>query len=538
MKVIWKTTVLFSLVLILAVATLLGQESDLRQEEIEDYYKKWLREDVVYIIDPSELSVFNSLTTPEEKDQFIEQFWRRRDPNPLTLENEFKEEHYRRIAYANEKFHSGVPGWKTDRGWVYIKFGPPTGTEKHPEGGFYARKHHEGGGFTATYPFEVWFYNYLPGVGEGVEIEFVDPSKSNEYRIAMNPDEKDALFNVPGAGLTLDEMYGSTTRLDRRRFQNMANDVGYFRYRRVQDMPFQRLQRLYDLQQAPPIQFDDLEKLVNVNISYQQLPLEIRVDHLQISKEIALIPVTIFVQNKELTFQPVSDDISRATLEIYGRVDSVQGQTEYIFEDTVKKEVKEEARKGEMESATLYQKRFPLKAGRYKLSLVIKEVATGKLRTLDRLILVKSHDESALYCSSALLSPRVEEIPPGGSPADPFALTHYVVRPVEDNEFKVADAFVQSYFEVYNLGVDQTTLEASATVEISLHKSSGSGRPKVIFPYTAIQDEYKFAVDRLLVFKTIPFAGLSPGNYTVWFRIFDQVNQQSVEQKVDFKIVG
>jgi len=90
------------------------------QEEARDYYRKWLDEDVVYIITDEEREIFENLATEEEREQFIEQFWFRRDPDPTTSENEYKEEHYRRIAYANEHFRSGFPGWMTDRGRIYI----------------------------------------------------------------------------------------------------------------------------------------------------------------------------------------------------------------------------------------------------------------------------------------------------------------------------------------------------------------------------------------------------------------------------------
>src|SRR5207253_1418259 len=185
------------------------------RKELETPYKKWLSEDVGYIITDEERKAFSRLATDEERQNFIEQFWLRRDPTPDTEENEFKEEHYRRIAYANEHYASGIPGWKTDRGRIYIMYGPPDENESHPSGGQYDRPSYEGGGSTTTYPFETWFYRYLPGVGSGVEIEFVDPTGSGEYRIARNPSEKDAMLNVPGAGLTLAEEMGLADKATR-----------------------------------------------------------------------------------------------------------------------------------------------------------------------------------------------------------------------------------------------------------------------------------------------------------------------------------
>src|SRR5437763_12214791 len=169
------------------------------------YYKKWLQEDVTYIISEEEKKVFKDLQTDEEKENFIEQFWVRRDPDPRTSENEFKEEHYRRVAYANERFASGIPGWKTDRGRIYITFGPPDEIDSHPSGGTYERPPEQGGGETSTFPFEDWRYRYIEGIGNDVTVEFVDPTMTGEYHMTMDYTEKDALMYVPGAGLTLSE---------------------------------------------------------------------------------------------------------------------------------------------------------------------------------------------------------------------------------------------------------------------------------------------------------------------------------------------
>src|SRR5436190_5957391 len=185
------------------------------QKELDRPYDKWLKEDVVYIITDEEKTTWKRLATAEERDQFIEQFWLRRDPSPDTPENEYKEEHYRRIAYANEHYASGIPGWKTDRGRIYISFGPPDENESHPSGGSYERPIEEGGGSTSTYPFEKWRYRYLEGIGSDINIEFVDTTMTGEYRMTMDPSEKDALLMVPNAGLTLMEQMGMASKTDR-----------------------------------------------------------------------------------------------------------------------------------------------------------------------------------------------------------------------------------------------------------------------------------------------------------------------------------
>ena len=112
--------------------------------------KDWLEQDVIYIITPGEREAFLKLGTNEERDQFMDTFWRNRNPDPDSPENSFKEEHYRRIAYANEHFASGVQGWRTDRGHIYILWGPPDELESHPTGGTYDRPIWQGGGSTTT----------------------------------------------------------------------------------------------------------------------------------------------------------------------------------------------------------------------------------------------------------------------------------------------------------------------------------------------------------------------------------------------------
>jgi GWxTD domain-containing protein len=160
-------------------------------------YRKWLNEDVAYIITDEERGAFKRLETELQREEFIEHFWLVRDPTPGTAENEFKEEHYRRIAYANERFApaaaAGLPGWKTDRGRIYISFGPPDEIDSHPAGGNYQRPAAEGGGTTSTFPFEQWRYRFIENVGQNVVIEFVDPTMTGEYRMTADPSEKDAL---------------------------------------------------------------------------------------------------------------------------------------------------------------------------------------------------------------------------------------------------------------------------------------------------------------------------------------------------------
>src|SRR5579863_8479150 len=244
-----------------------------RKQQMKDYrkeitgpYKKWLDEDVVWIITDEEKQAFRQLSNDEERDNFIEQFWQRRDPTPDTEENEYKEEHYQRIAYANEHFAAGIPGWKSDRGRIYIMYGKADEVESHPSGGSYERPMSEGGGETSTFPFEDWRYRYLEGIGQEIIIEFVDTCMCGEYHMTMDRSKKDALLYTPNAGLTMYEQMGMSSKTAR--FQgNGIERLGLGpQSSELSTKEFDRLDQWAKLQAAPPVKFKDLEEVVNQKI--------------------------------------------------------------------------------------------------------------------------------------------------------------------------------------------------------------------------------------------------------------------------------
>src|SRR5678816_1171240 len=268
------------------------KEEKLRKE-LEGPYRKWLNEDVAYIITDEERTAFKRLQTDEEREQFIEQFWLRRDPTPDSIENEFKEEHYRRMAYANEHFAAGIPGWKADRGRIYIMYGPADEIESHPSGGTYERPPEEGGGTTSTFPFEKWRYRYIEDIGTDIIIEFVDPTMSGEYRMTMDPSEKDALLYVPGAGLTMMEQMGMANKEDRFN-RTDGTHLGVPVEQMGQKMnQFNRLEQFSKLQRPPAVKFKDLEAAVNSRISFNVLPMKVRTDFFPLTEASVLSFVTL-----------------------------------------------------------------------------------------------------------------------------------------------------------------------------------------------------------------------------------------------------
>src|ERR1700720_3350286 len=252
------------------------QQKKALKTELTKQYKKWLDQDVVWIISDEERAAFKQLSNDEERDTFIEAFWQRRDPTPATEENGYKEEHYQRIAYANEHFAAGVPGWKTDRGRMYIVFGKPDEIESHPSGGSYERPMEEGGGETSTFPFEDWRYRYIEGIGQEVIIEFVDTCMCGDYHMTMDRSEKDALLMTPNAGLTMWEQMGMANKAQRFSGNGMERLGLGPESSMLQTKEFDRLEQFAKLSQAPKVKFTDLEELVNSKVILNPMPFDVK----------------------------------------------------------------------------------------------------------------------------------------------------------------------------------------------------------------------------------------------------------------------
>src|SRR5437867_6054381 len=304
------------------------------RKELETPYRKWLNEDVTYIITDEERQAFKRMGTDDEREQFIEGLWLRREPTPDTAENEFKEEHYRRIAYANERYASRIPGWKTDRGRIYITFGPPDENESHPSGGSYERPAEEGGGTTSTFPFEQWRYRWIEGIGTDIIIEFVDPTMTGEYRMTMDPSEKDALLMVPNAGLTLMEQMGMASKTDRFNRTDGTRLGQAFGGTPAKMNEFERLEQFAKLQKPPVIKFKDLEAQVNSVIKFNILPIQVHADFFPITESSVLTNITLQLENKDLQFQ-AKEGVQKAVVNVYGRITTMARRVINVFEEPV-----------------------------------------------------------------------------------------------------------------------------------------------------------------------------------------------------------
>jgi GWxTD domain-containing protein len=485
--------------------------------ELKQAYKRWLDNDVSYIITKDEKRAFLSLQTDEERENFIENFWRRRDPDPDTEENEYREEYYERIAYANEKFTSGIPGWKTDRGRIYIAWGKPDSVESHPAGGSYERPYNEGGGNTSTYPFEVWFYRHLDGVGDGIEIEFVDPTGSGEYRIARNANEKDALLMVPGAGLTLAEQLGTETRADR--ITGINNNDS--RYMRQQDSPFERMQRISDLQRPPQVKFSDLQSSLTDSpvIDKNPLDFELRVDFFRQSEDRVIATFTVQANNKELKFNDDGSGIATAKMNIFGRITAVSGKRSGIFEDSVTANATSQELSEMKERKSVYQKAIALSPGTYKVDVVVRDVETGNRGIVNQGFTVPRYDDKKLSTSSLILATKLRSADERDM-GTMFVIGGAKVVPNIEGKFKRGQD-VGLYLQVYNSAIDQTTLRPAVDVEYVLTKD-GKQILKQPEDWSGLSDSSQ----RLTLARLLPTTTLDLGDYEIKVVIKDRVSGQ------------
>ncbi len=507
------------------------REKSLRQETSDQFLKKWMQQDVVYIITDEEKAAFKRLTTDEERYQFIEQFWLRRDPSPDTMENEFRDEHYRRIAYTNERFASGKPGWKTDRGRIYITWGPPDQIESHPSGGSYLRPQEEGGGTTSTFPFETWRYRYLEGesLGNEVIIEFVDPTMSGEYRISLDPAEKDALLYVPNAGLTDMESMGLASKADR--FSNTdGTRLGRsFGSRGIRYNQFERLQQYVALQRPPQVKFKDLETVVNTKLSYNLLPFSFRTDFIKITEDTVLTPVTIQLNNKDMTFQN-KEGIQRAAVNVYGRISTITGRVAQIFEDVVTQDVPESLYKQTLERKSLYQKAVPLRSGLYKLELVLKDLNSGNVGTIYQGFTVPKFEEDKLATSSIIFADNIEKLSLKQVAAGQFIIGSSKIHPNVNNSFDRSKT-MGIYFQVYNLALDEKTHKPSATIEYILKKGD-----KEISRFMEEQDKLAGASQQMTLEKLYPLNNLEPGRYSLVVNVTDNLSKRTISPVAKFEV--
>lgn len=507
------------------------------RKEMESPYKKWISGPIGYIITQDERNAFKKLSTDDEREQFIEQFWERRNPNPGSAENEFKEEFYRRIAYANEHFASGIPGWRTDRGRIYIMYGPPDEQDNHDSGGTYIAQPNEtpylgpGSNEMTTYPFEDWYYHYIPGIGENVKLEFVDPTMSGEFRLTMNPCEKDALAEVPGdmtgcqGGASIGAIFNPNSVINPSQLGSNSMVTTNIMPESMEE--FTQLDTYAKIFQPPQVKFNDLKALVTHRITDNLLPFDVRTDFIRLTDEQVLVPITVQIANRNLEFQN-KNGVMHATLDIFGQLSTLSGRIAATFENSLVLDVPKDEFTAYESHRSVYQKIIPLRPGRYKLTVVLKDDNSGHMGSTAIGEIVPQFPDDTLESSSLILADLLQQVPTTNVGTGPFVIGSTKVRP------SVGDTFTRKqhlgiYMQVYNLGVNPKTHRPDAQIEYQLSKNG-----KSVFTSTENADDIKNASSQLTIEKTMSLQPLAPGDYTVSIKVTDNIKKKTITPTASF----
>jgi GWxTD domain-containing protein len=499
--------------------------------ELASPYKKWLNEDVVYIITDEERRAFVQLQTNEEREQFIEQFWQRRNPDPDSTDNPVKEEHYRRIAYANEHFPSGIPGWKTDRGRIYIEYGKPDTIETHPTGGTWNRPMDLGGGQTETYPYEDWTYNYLEGFGNNVELEFVDTTGTGEYKFTTDQSLKDALMNVPGAGLTLAEQEGLSDKSQR--FLNSDgthNAPSAFGGQRESQNEFTRLELESKIFAPPVVKFKDLEAMVSSRIVRDQLHFTYRFDFMRITSDTVLVPITVNIPNNQMSFHD-RDGVHSATLDLFARISTLSGRVVQTFEDTVRQDFPDTLLQQSLKSSSVYQKAVPLRPGLYRLDVVLKDTTSNNVGVVATRLAVPPFEEEKLAASTLILADEISPVAAKELGVGQFVIGSTKIRPKVDQTFPTNQP-MGVFMQIYNLKVDDKTHKNDATVDTQVFSGDRS-----ITHVVQTSEQLKQTGEQLTLQQAVPLTSLPPGKYRVEIKATDALANQTITRSTEFTVI-
>jgi GWxTD domain-containing protein len=515
------------------------------KEELKGVYKTWIEQDVAWIISDTERQAFKQLSNDEERDQFIENFWQRRNPNPDSLDNTYKDEIYARIAYANEHFAAGKPGWMTDRGHIYIAYGPPDDKDEHPSGGSYDRPMEEGGGNTVTYPFEVWHYRYIEGIGDNIDLEFVDTCQCGDYHYTIDRSEKDALKHTPNAGLTQSEESGQSKKEDRFAGGGLEELGGTADQRQqMQNKQFDRLDLEAKIMSPPPIKFQDLEEFMADAKILTGPPFlfDVRTDYVKVTNDTVIVPITLQVHNSDITFE-TKDGVSVGRVNVLGRVSNMthaiipNGTFEYPLEVSAPSELLAAKQK----ESSIFWTALPMKPGLYKIDIVIKDVNNpdhvGRWKAA---VNVPKFDDDTLGHSSLILADQMYRVPSKEIGAGSFVLGDTFVRPrVAPNGAVAAPAKfsraqnLNFWMQVYNLGIDEKSKQNNATISYEI---MDLGSNKLVLNTQESSKTLSPNADQLTLEKSLPLASLQPGQYQVSIKVNDGVTKQQTEDSAKFSV--
>ncbi|MCP2597497.1 GWxTD domain-containing protein, partial [Candidatus Aminicenantes bacterium AC-335-G13] len=473
-------------------------------EELPLKYKKWLEEEVVYIITPTEKEVFLQLNTNRERELFIRAFWKQRDPTPGTPKNEFKEEHYRRLNYANSHFgrEASKPGWKTDRGRIYIILGEPQDIERII-------------GENGIYNTEIWFYQGLTkyglppafyliffqkfGVGEYVLYSPINDGPQallsfyiGDYSNYISAYKALKRINPKLAKISLSLIPGESSRF---LFPSLSSDL------LIQNILSLPQREFKDIYAKKFLMYKDVVE-VEYSINYIESNYSLKI----LKDPSGINFVHYVVEIPKFSVQKYKDKYS-TYLKINGNISNLKGKTVYQFERSFTVELNEfELKKISYSPFNLYDM-FPLLPGNYKISIIIKNASSNEFTSLEEHIIIP--DDKSLYMTPLILGYKKEFIPQKSKKLKPFKIGDYQIYHQPTKIFQSKDRLIVA-FQILN--ADSDTYE-NGIIKIVFFKDD-----KQFLIFTKKINEYS---DELINFiKEFSLSSFSPAHYKIKVSLF------------------
>lgn len=513
---LWWFLLLFFLTAILPLQTQIKKSP----RDLEKKYRKWLEEEVVYIITPKEKDVFLQLETDRERDIFLEAFWKQRDPDPNTPENEFKKEHYRRISYANQWFGKEGPGegWRSDMGRIYIILGEPNHIERYEN-------------VTEVYPVIIWLYEGKVeyGLPNSFNVVFFKKSGVGEYELysPVKFGPQSLLIHYmgdPADHLTAYyELMAVEPNIADVSLSLIPGERGYI----VSPSIASEILITSNIPRAPRQQVKDTyaEKLLMYKDMVEVEYTANYVDSDSFAKIIwdksGISFVHYLIEPKRLTFEQVGNKF-KTNLEVNGNVADINGNTIYQYEKSIPIEFEREQFNNIKAKLFSFQDMFPLIEGDYKLNILLKNSISKEFTSAERDITVP--DPSSLRISPLLLANKIIRNSEYREKNKPFLIGDLQLLPSPRNDFTSEDK-LYLYFQI--LGMTKE-LKENGIIEYALFKEG----EKVHSLIKNIKD----CSDTLNYFEEFPLAGLPPAYYNIKVTLLDNTKKEILFEQSDFLI--
>jgi hypothetical protein len=352
----------------------------------------------------------------------------------------------------------------------------------------------------------------------------------------MDRGEKDALMNVPGAGLTLYEQMGMSSKANRfgGGLEHLGAGPGS---ESLQTKQFDRLEQFAKLNAAPTVKFKDLEEVVKSKIVYNLMPFDVRTDFVKITSDTVLVPVTVQIKNRDITFNN-KEGVQHGVVNIFGRVSTLTGKVAQTFEDTVIADVPAELLPREAENSKVYWKAVPLRPGRYRVDVVVKDVNGDRMGTWSRSIIVPDFSDDKLANSSLIVADSVEAVPSKSVGTGMFVIGTTKVRPRvgpangKPAVFKRGQK-VNFWMQVYNLSLDDKTHKPSATFEYDIVNAATN---KEVVHAVDSSEKMGNIGEQVTLQKTVQAANLDPGVYRIQIKVNDNISKQTLGPSATFAV--